>query len=177
MRTFELSRGPWFGPARGLHSRTMHMSREHGDPRGEGFGESRHPGRRGGRRERPEEFGRHEQRSHRGFHGEEFGEIGPREHPGRHHTGPLGPEHRGPRGRRGERGGPRIGRGDVRSATLLLLSEQPSHGYQIIQQVGERSGGLWQPSPGSVYPALQMLEDEGAGALRRAGRSPRLQID
>lgn len=35
------------------------------------------------------------------------------------------------------------------------------HGYQIIQEITERSGGAWKPSPGSVYPALQLLEDEG----------------
>jgi DNA-binding PadR family transcriptional regulator len=44
---------------------------------------------------------------------------------------------------------------------LLLLAEQPSHGYHLMQRVSERSGGVWQPSPGSVYPALQLLEDEG----------------
>ena len=43
----------------------------------------------------------------------------------------------------------------------MLLAEQPLHGYQIIQEVAKRSGGVWQPSPGSVYPALQLLEDEG----------------
>jgi DNA-binding PadR family transcriptional regulator len=42
----------------------------------------------------------------------------------------------------------------------MLLSEQPMHGYEIIQQIGDRSGGAWHPSPGSVYPALQMLEDQ-----------------
>jgi Fe2+ or Zn2+ uptake regulation protein len=52
------------------------------------------------------------------------------------------------------------GRGDVRVATLALLAEQPLHGYQIIQQITERSGGAWRPSPGSVYPALQLLEDQ-----------------
>jgi DNA-binding PadR family transcriptional regulator len=62
---------------------------------------------------------------------------------------------------RGPHGGPRVGRGDVRAATLLLLAEQPLHGYQIIQEITERSHGIWQPSPGSVYPALQLLEDEG----------------
>jgi DNA-binding PadR family transcriptional regulator len=66
-----------------------------------------------------------------------------------------------PRERRGRRNSLRVGRGDVRAATLLLLAEQPAHGYQIIQQVSERSAGRWQPSPGSVYPALQLLEDEG----------------
>ena len=57
--------------------------------------------------------------------------------------------------------GPHVGRGDVRSAVLALLADGPRHGYQIIQEIGERSGGVWHPSPGSVYPALQLLEDEG----------------
>jgi DNA-binding PadR family transcriptional regulator len=58
-------------------------------------------------------------------------------------------------------GAPRVKRGDVRAAALALLAEQPRNGYQIIQEIGERSGGVWRPSPGSVYPALQQLEDEG----------------
>lgn len=58
-------------------------------------------------------------------------------------------------------GGPRVGRGDVRAAILVLLAEGPMHGYQVIQELTERSGGLWRPSPGSVYPTLQLLEDEG----------------
>jgi DNA-binding PadR family transcriptional regulator len=49
----------------------------------------------------------------------------------------------------------------VRAAVLVLLDEQPMHGYQLIQEIEERSGGVWQPSPGSVYPVLQQLEDEG----------------
>jgi DNA-binding PadR family transcriptional regulator len=57
--------------------------------------------------------------------------------------------------------GPRARRGDVRAAALALLSEQPMNGYQIIQEISDRSGGVWRPSPGSVYPALQQLEDEG----------------
>jgi DNA-binding PadR family transcriptional regulator len=57
--------------------------------------------------------------------------------------------------------GPRAKRGDVRAAALALLSEGPMNGYQIIQEISERSGGVWRPSPGSVYPALQQLEDEG----------------
>jgi DNA-binding PadR family transcriptional regulator len=44
---------------------------------------------------------------------------------------------------------------------LVLLSEQPCNGYQIIQEIEQRSGGMWKPSSGSVYPALQQLEDEG----------------
>lgn len=73
------------------------------------------------------------------------------------HGGP--PFGRGPG--RGFGRGPRVGRGDVRLALLALLAEGPRHGYQLIQEIGERSGGVWQPSPGSVYPALQLLEDEG----------------
>lgn len=58
-------------------------------------------------------------------------------------------------------GGSRMQRGDVRAAVLALLLERPMHGYQIIAEIGERSGGSWKPSPGSVYPTLQMLTDEG----------------
>jgi DNA-binding PadR family transcriptional regulator len=66
----------------------------------------------------------------------------------------------GPRG--GRRGGGRRGkRGDVRAAILILLSERAMHGYEMIQEISERSGGLWRPSPGSVYPTLQLLVDEG----------------
>jgi DNA-binding PadR family transcriptional regulator len=57
--------------------------------------------------------------------------------------------------------GPQVRRGDVRTAILALLAEEPMHGYQIIGQLGERSGGMWRPSAGSVYPTLQQLEDEG----------------
>ena len=56
--------------------------------------------------------------------------------------------------------GPRAGRGDVRAAILALLAEEPMHGYQIMRELGERSGGVWRPSPGSIYPTLQQLEDE-----------------
>jgi DNA-binding PadR family transcriptional regulator len=71
----------------------------------------------------------------------------------------------------GRRAG-RARRGDVRSAALALLAEEPMNGYQIIQQIGERSGGLWRASPGSVYPALAQLEDENLIALA-AGESRR----
>ncbi len=67
--------------------------------------------------------------------------------------GPFGP---GPRGR-----GRKARRGDIRTAALLLLAEEPRNGYQIMQEVEERSDGVWRPSPGSVYPALAQLEDEG----------------
>ncbi len=66
----------------------------------------------------------------------------------------------GARGRgRGGRG--RSKRGDVRAAILKLLAERPMHGYEMIQEIGERSQNLWRPSPGSVYPTLQLLVDEG----------------
>lgn len=55
----------------------------------------------------------------------------------------------------------RAGRGDVRAAVLALLNEQPMHGYQIIREIEQRSGGSWKPSAGSVYPTLQLLVDEG----------------
>jgi DNA-binding PadR family transcriptional regulator len=57
--------------------------------------------------------------------------------------------------------GPRAGRGDIRAAILRLLHEGPMHGYQIMRELAERSGGVWRPSPGSVYPTLQQLQDEG----------------
>ncbi len=55
----------------------------------------------------------------------------------------------------------RARRGDVRAAILLALADEPMHGYQIMQRLEERSGGAWRPSPGSVYPTLQLLEDQG----------------
>jgi DNA-binding PadR family transcriptional regulator len=54
-----------------------------------------------------------------------------------------------------------VRRGNVRAAAIALLVEEPMNGYQIIQEIGERSGGVWRPSPGSIYPALQQMEDEG----------------
>lgn len=89
------------------------------------------PQRPGGRRHRRDEFG--------------FGPFGPGFGPGR-----------GPRG-----GRRRMRRGDVRAAILVLLDEQARNGYQLMQEIEERSEGAWRPSPGSVYPALQQLEDEG----------------
>jgi DNA-binding PadR family transcriptional regulator len=59
------------------------------------------------------------------------------------------------------RRGGRMKRGDVRAGILALLAEEPRNGYQIIQELEQRSRGMWRPSPGSIYPALQLLEDEG----------------
>ncbi|MEW2047837.1 PadR family transcriptional regulator [Streptomyces sp. NPDC005476] len=85
-----------------------------------------------------------------------FGPGGPGSGPG------FGPGFGGPWGGRG-RGGPRgrARRGDVRASILALLKDRPMHGYEMIQEIAERSGGAWKPSPGSVYPTLQLLEDEG----------------
>ncbi len=73
---------------------------------------------------------------------------------------------RGPRRRwGGERGGwgggRRMPRGAIRTAILIALRDEPAHGYEVMRRLEEMSGGLWRPSPGSVYPHLQMLEDEG----------------
>ena len=73
--------------------------------------------------------------------------------------GPWGFPGHGPRGFGGP--GPRARRGDVRSALLGLLADGPSNGYGLIKAIGERTGGVWQPSPGSVYPTLAQLVDEG----------------
>ncbi|WP_031486474.1 PadR family transcriptional regulator [Streptomyces bicolor] len=77
----------------------------------------------------------------------------------------------GPWGHRGGRGGPRgrARRGDVRASILALLKDRPMHGYEMIQEIAERSGGAWKPSPGSVYPTLQLLEDEGLIASESEG--------
>src|SRR5829696_9077459 len=95
--------------------------------------------------------------------------------PGRH--GRPGPGS-GPWGGPGFRGGPhhfggrrrRMRRGDVRAALLVLLAEQPYNGYGLMQEIERRSDGVWRPSPGSVYPALQLLEDEGLVRVTGEGR-------
>jgi DNA-binding PadR family transcriptional regulator len=69
--------------------------------------------------------------------------------------GPWGP----PFG--GRAGGPRVRRGDVRASIIALLAERPMHGYEMIQELESRTNGLWRPSAGSIYPTLQLLEDEG----------------
>jgi DNA-binding PadR family transcriptional regulator len=82
--------------------------------------------------------------------------------PGRGHgRGGFGPMGWIPRLVFGPGRGPMVRRGDVRAAILVLLAEEPMHGYQIIGQLRDRSGGMWRPSAGSVYPTLQQLEDEG----------------
>ncbi len=140
--------------------------RAHGYEHEHGHGGHRHGGGEGG------PFGRGEFDGRRaafgpfgpGGPGGPFGPGGP--------GGPFGPGfgHGGPWGGRG-RGGPRgrARRGDVRASILALLKERPMHGYEMIQEIAERSGGAWKPSPGSVYPTLQLLEDEGLIASESEG--------
>ena len=73
--------------------------------------------------------------------------------------GPFGGGPRGPGGPFGGR--QRQRRGDIKFALLELLAEQPRHGYELIKELEQRYGGFYRPSPGSVYPTLQLLEDEG----------------
>lgn len=142
----------------------------------------RYDNERGGGRRRPASWEPAEDIEHRRWHGDD-GERHRGRGRGRHFAAPAGGPGFGPPGfgpgfpggpegqefgpwmhlGHGHRGirGPRARRGDVRAAALALLAEQPMNGYQIIQEIGERSGGVWRPSPGSVYPALQQLEDEG----------------
>ncbi|WP_078628443.1 PadR family transcriptional regulator [Streptomyces sp. NRRL F-2664] len=112
--------------------------------------------------------GQHGQRGHGHERGRGHGHCGPELRGGRQGFraafGPFGPPFgAGPFGGRGGRGGPRsrARRGDVRASILALLVDRPMHGYEMIQEIGERSGGAWKPSPGSVYPTLSLLEDEG----------------
>jgi len=92
------------------------------------------------------------------LHDEGHGWRGPHFFGMRHGHGPFGP--RGPFGPMGE-GRRFFGRGDVKFALLELLQERPMHGYEMMKALEEKSGGFYAPSPGSIYPTLQMLEDRG----------------
>jgi DNA-binding PadR family transcriptional regulator len=111
----------------------------------------------------------HQQHEHRGWRGRPPGQPGGDGDVGRaaYDEGGWGPPWRGGPGRGGPfpggrgRGRGRARKGDVRAAVLALLAEHPMHGYEIIGELAERTNGMWKPSPGSVYPTLQMLEEEG----------------
>jgi DNA-binding PadR family transcriptional regulator len=83
------------------------------------------------------------------------------------------PGHRG-HGRGRGRGG--RGRPNVRNAVLALLAERSMHGYEMIQELESRTGGIWRPSPGSVYPTLQLLEDEGLITAEESGGRKRFVL-
>lgn len=84
---------------------------------------------------------------------------------------PPGPYGYGPPARRRK-----ARRGDVRAAILAILAEGPHNGYQLIQEIGERSQGAWRPSPGAVYPALQQLADENLARPVGEGRKSRYEL-
>ncbi|MEJ2868014.1 PadR family transcriptional regulator [Actinomycetospora sp. OC33-EN08] len=130
------------------HKRGHHGPHQHGEPGG--------PRRDFARRRGGGPFGMD--------FGPPFGPGGPGGGRGRGGRGPGGP-FAGPWGpddeRRRHHGRGRRSRGDVRLAILALLREESRHGYQIIQEIAERSGGSWKPSPGSVYPTVAQLADEG----------------
>jgi DNA-binding PadR family transcriptional regulator len=126
----------------------------------------RHLGRRGFGPGGPRGFG---PGGPRGFGRRAFG-------PGGFDPGAFGPGGFGPRGPFWGPGGfgrGRRRRGDVRLALLMLLAEQPRNGYQLMQEIEQRSEGHWRPSPGSIYPALAQLEDEGliTAVAQEAGRA------
>lgn len=87
-----------------------------------------------------------------------------------------GPGGAGPFSRGGPRGRGRRRRGDVRLAVLRLLAEEPRNGYQLMQTIEERSEGQWRPSPGSMYPTLSQLEDEGLIQSAEADGARRFEI-
>jgi len=140
----------------------------HGHPRGNGripHDYSHHDG--GG-------FAHHEGRGFGGDRG-----FGPGGHGGDRGFGPggagFGPGGFGPGGF-GPRGRGRAGRGDVRAAILSLLADAPSNGYGLIKAITERTGGVWRPSPGSVYPTLQQLVDEELIASTGEGRRTEFEL-
>jgi DNA-binding PadR family transcriptional regulator len=136
----------WTGPpagGRGRRGRGRPPFRPDGPPFGGPVADEDVPGRHG-HRFRRHPFGP-------GF-GPPFGGPGMPGFPGR------------PRGGRGRR----TARGDIRTAVLALVVEQPRHGYEIIQEIAQRTGGTWRPSPGSVYPTLSQLEDEGLVRVEQA---------
>ena len=128
-------------------------------------------------------------RGHGGWSGGQGGHGGRR---GGEWSGPWGSWQWGPPGRRSgpppwlaglfglatheQPRGPRVRRGDVRVAILAVLADGPLNGYQVIQEIGERTNGAWRPSPGSVYPTISQLEDEGLleGDDERGRRTLRL---
>ncbi|MDO9397852.1 MAG: PadR family transcriptional regulator [Herbiconiux sp.] len=135
---------------RRMHTDTSHTHHHH-DPHEahERFGHAGRPDRSEWQRG-PQGHGRG-----RGFGGPGFGGFGPG-------FGPRGPQ--------------RASRGDVRSAILSLLGDAPSNGYGLIKAIAEKTGGVWRPSPGSVYPTLQQLVDEELIAATGDGRRTEFEL-
>ncbi|ATE56821.1 PadR family transcriptional regulator [Actinosynnema pretiosum] len=179
-------RGPGHGRGRGEHGHGGHGHGGHGHGFGPGrggfgfgFGDfDAHPGRpdRGGPGFDPGfshgfDHGEDHDRGGPGFGfgprmgrggGGRFGRGGFPGMPGMPGMPPMPPMPPGPPDFfGGHRRGGRQRRGNVRAAVIALLAERPMHGYEMIQEIGQRTDGLWRPSPGSVYPTLQLLADEG----------------
>jgi len=72
-------------------------------------------------------------------------------------------------GGRAFRAGRRLASGDLQLVLLALLAERPSHGYELIKALEERSGGFYSPSPGMIYPALTWLEEVGYASVSAEG--------
>lgn len=89
---------------------------------------------------------------------------------------PGGHGHGHGHGRAFGRGRGRGRRPNVRAAVLALLTERPMHGYEMIQELDSRTGGAWRPSPGSIYPTLQLLEDEGQIVSEESGGRRRFSL-
>jgi DNA-binding PadR family transcriptional regulator len=127
----------------------------------------------------------HHHHEHQGHHGHEHGHH-------EHHAAPEGPH----RGHRGHGHGPRGGRGgggffddegglprgrklssdDLQLLLLALIAEQPSHGYELIRALEQRSGGFYVPSPGMMYPALACMEDCGHVSIQPEGNRKRYAL-
>lgn len=104
--------------------------------------------------------------------------------PGGKHHGPRGHGH-GPRGGRGggfgfdHEGGPRgrkLSSDDLQLLLLALIGEQPSHGYELIKSLEQRSNGFYVPSPGMMYPALACMEDRGHVTIQLEGNRKRYAL-
>lgn len=149
---YEMQRWPWLGLGERAQRRQPFQMWTPQDADGPGEEQHRSHGRgRRGADEGRGRGGRGGPHPRGGFGPGEFG-------PGGFGRGGFGPG--GDLGRGKGRGG-RGRRGDVRAAILLLLADAPMHGYELIQQIVAKSEGAWKPSPGSIYPALSQLEDEG----------------
>jgi len=102
------------------------------------------------------EFGRHHHFGH-GRHGRRFGGFAAG------FSGGMG------MGGSAFRAGRRLASGDLQLVLLALLAERPSHGYELIKALEERSGGFYSPSPGMIYPALTWLEEVGYASVTAEG--------
>lgn len=169
--------GPWFGGPRtrrtpwtmlGMHNDTGEGRGERGDREDRGDRD-----RRGDREERGHRRGGPRERGHggrgRGGHRHFWGWTPDRGPGGPRHGVPFPPM---PPGFGGPGSGwqrPKVGRGDVRAAVLLVLVDGPTHGYQLIADITERSDGFWRPSPGSIYPVLKQLTEEGLVVSEKEG--------